>query len=85
MTEVDGAVVVDDFGDEEADDDDDNDDEVGEEIFLGSKRKALIFKEDKGDTIRSYSSMRFARSSWEVIETKALRETEIEGEKGYEI
>ncbi|KAK9176839.1 hypothetical protein WN944_028858 [Citrus x changshan-huyou] len=38
VTEVDGAVVVDDFGDEEADDD-----EVGEEIFLGSERKDLIF------------------------------------------
>ena len=77
MTEVDGAVVVDDFGDEEADDDDDDEDEeVGEEIFLGSERKALIFKEDGGDATRSYSSMRFARSSSEVIETKASRETE---------
>lgn len=45
MTEVDGAVVVDDFGDKEADDDDEEE-EVDEEIFLGSERKALIFKED---------------------------------------
>lgn len=73
MTEVDGAAVVDDFGDEEADDDDDEEEEVGEEIFLGSERKALIFKEDGGDATRSNSSMRFARSSSEVIETKASR------------
>lgn len=46
MTEVDGAVVVGDFGDEETDDDDDEEEEVDEEIFLGSERKALIFKED---------------------------------------
>lgn len=71
MTEVDGAVIVDDFGDEEADDDDEEE-EVDEDIFLGSERKALIFKED-GQWTRSYSSMRFARSSSEVIETKASR------------
>lgn len=40
---------------------------------FGNERKALIFKEEGKDATRSYSSMRFARSSSEVIETKASR------------
>lgn len=62
---------MDDFGDEE---DDDEEDEV--EIFLddfGRERKALIFKEAGGEATRSYSSRRLARSSSEVIETRASK------------
>lgn len=67
-------VIVDDLGDDEADDDEvGDDDDDFDEIFLGSERKALIFKEDGGDATRSYSSMRLARSSSEVIETRASR------------
>lgn len=48
----------------------------GETLFmvLGAERKALILKDDDGTTAaRSYSSMRLARSSSEVIDTKASR------------
>lgn len=73
----------DDEDDEEEDDfekDDDGDgdgdgEEEEEETLLsdfGGERKALTFKEVE-DATRSYSSMRFARSSSEVIETNASR------------
>jgi len=39
---------------------------------VGGERKALIFS----DETRSYSSMRFARSSSEVMETRASRSSE---------
>lgn len=54
---------------------DDAEDEGGDVDFLADfgSRKALIFKEDGGDATRSYSSMRFARSSSEVMVTKASR------------
>lgn len=51
-------------------------DDGGGEIFLmdlGGERKALIFRDAGGDATRSYSSMRLARSSSEVTDTKASR------------
>lgn len=62
------------------DDDDDGNANGGGEIvdFLdppadfGGFKKALIFNGDEEET-RSYSSIRFARSSSEVIETSASR------------
>ena len=52
---------------------DEEEGEIGFLVDFGSERKALIFKEDGGDATRSYSSMIFARSSSEVIETSASR------------
>lgn len=69
MQEYLGVDVDDDFEDEA-------DDEGGETSFLvdlRGERKALIFIEEGGDATRSYSSMRFARSSSEVIETSASK------------
>ena len=49
----------------------------GEEIdFLGGfdgERNALIFRDEGSDMALSYSSMRFTRSSLEVINTRAYR------------
>lgn len=66
-----GVDEDDDFEDEA----DDEEVEIGFLVDLGSERNALIFKEDGGVAVatRSYSSMRFARSSSEVIETSASR------------
>ena len=77
---------------EHDDDDDDFDDDVeelgigvgggrgGEEIdFLvgfGGERNALTFRDEGGDAALSYSSMRFARSSSEVIDTRASRSSD---------
>ena len=75
---------------EHDDDDDDFDEDVedlgivggrgGEEIdFLGGfggERNALIFRDEGGDAALSYSSMRFARSSSEVIDTRASRSSD---------
>ena len=72
------------------DDDDDFDEDVeefgigggrgGEEIdFLvgfGGERNALTFRDEGGDAALSYSSMRFARSSSEVIDTRASRSSD---------
>ena len=71
------------------DNDDDFDDNVeelgigggrGEEIdFLGGfggDRNALIFKDEGGDAAFLYSSMRFTRSSSEVIDTRAFRSSD---------
>lgn len=41
--------------------------------YLGGERNALIFIDEEGEAARSYSSMRFARSSSEVTETRASR------------
>lgn len=67
-----GVDEDDDFEDEA---DDEEEVEIGFLVDLGSERNALIFKEDGGVAVatRSYSSMRFARSSSEVIETSASR------------
>ena len=64
------GVDEDDDFEEEADDEGG---EIGFLVDLGSERKALIFKEDGGDATRLYSSRRLARSSSEVIETRASR------------
>lgn len=67
------------LGEEDGEDfefeDEADDDNGGDADFLANfgSRKALIFKEDGGDATRSYSSMRFARSSSEVMETRASR------------
>lgn len=71
------------YDDEDDDDDDDDTEEEDEdadfnggmETFLGDfggERKALILS----DETRSYSSMRLARSSSEVMETRASRSSE---------
>ena len=75
---------------EHDEDDDDFDEDVeefgigggrgGEEIdFLvgfGGERNALTFRDEGGDAALSYSSMRFARSSSEVIDTRASRSSD---------
>ena len=74
---------------EHDDDDDDFDEDVedlgirggrGEEIdFLGGfdgERNALIFIDEGDDAALSYFSMRFARSSSEVIDTRASRSSD---------
>ena len=52
----------------------------GEEIdFLGGfggERNALIFRDEGGDAAFLYSSMRFTRSSSEVIDTRAFRSSD---------
>jgi len=74
---------------EDHDDDDEEEDdfEIGDsngdtdgggdgEILLsdfGGERNALIFNEEVEDATQSYSSMRFARSSSDLMETKASR------------
>ncbi|GLT36628.1 hypothetical protein SLA2020_109930 [Shorea laevis] len=68
--------MQDSLGEEDDDFEDETDDRGGDVDFLvdfGSERKALIFREEGGDAKRSYSSMRFARSSSEVIDTRASR------------
>lgn len=62
-----------DFDKEEADGDGEGRGELVFLAVLGGDRTALIFKDDGGDAARSYSSMRFARSSSEVIVTRASR------------
>ena len=45
-------------------------------VGFGNERKALIFRDEGGDGALSYSSMRLARSSSEVIDTRASRSSE---------
>ena len=45
-------------------------------VGFGGERKALIFRDEGGDGALSYSSMRLARSSSEVIDTRASRSSE---------
>ena len=62
-----------DLGFEDDFDNDGDEVEEEEEVLLsdfGGERNALILKEEEGDETRSYSSLRLARSSSEVMETK---------------
>ena len=61
-----------DDGDSNGDTDGGGDGEILLSDF-GGERNALIFNEEVEDTTQSYSSMRFARSSSDLMETKVSR------------